>query len=359
MVTWIEQLREWQRALPQRSADEFVEAVKGDIFQEQIFVFTPKGEVKDLPRGSTPLDMAYRIHTDIGDHCAGARIITNTDDTGRLVTRLVPLDYELKGGEIVDIVVNRTVHPTRDWLSFARTAAARNKIRRYLKTYEREINLQLGRERLDLGLKSSGNIGLNAEVEQLLLQLCRQKSGQPTPLNKFTNPEEIYIALGREELPIEQLMEQLLPLLHQTELRPGNKSGDSSIPDIEAEGHYLWKEAETSTQVQLGKCCYPLPGDPIIGIVHTRSGYDRSSCQLSDTTTPTGHTARHRRFKLATDLARVLSNTNHHCCPRPFRPTPRCCCCSCRRGHQYDLCDLYYQYISPQSHYYRYAGNLR
>ncbi len=132
MVTWIEQLREWQRALPQ-GADEFVEAVKDDIFQEQIFVFTPKGEVKDLPRGSTPLDMAYRIHTDIGDHCAGARIITNMDDSGRLVTRLVPLDYELKGGEIVDIVTSRTVHPTRDWLSFARTAAARNKIRRYLK----------------------------------------------------------------------------------------------------------------------------------------------------------------------------------------------------------------------------------
>ena len=118
MIAWIEQLREWQRELPQ-SADEFVEAVKGDIFQEQIFVFTPKGEVKDLPRGSTPLDMAYRIHTDIGDHCAGARIITNMADTGRLVTRLVPLDYELQGGEIVDIVVNRTAHPTRDWLSFA------------------------------------------------------------------------------------------------------------------------------------------------------------------------------------------------------------------------------------------------
>ena len=98
MIAWIEQLRVWQRELPQ-NADEFVEAVKGDIFQEQIFVFTPKGEVKDLPRGSTPLDLAYRIHTDIGDHCVGARIITNLDDGGRLVTRIVPLDYELKGGE--------------------------------------------------------------------------------------------------------------------------------------------------------------------------------------------------------------------------------------------------------------------
>src|SRR5260370_2180631 len=117
MIAWIEQLREWQRELPQ-NADEFVEAVKGDIFQEQIFVFTPKGEVKDLPRGSTPLDMAYRIHTDIGDHCAGARIITNMDESGRLVTRLVTLDYALKGGDIVDIVVNRMVRPVRVCLSF-------------------------------------------------------------------------------------------------------------------------------------------------------------------------------------------------------------------------------------------------
>ncbi len=146
MIAWIEQLREWQRELPQ-NADEFVEAVKGDIFQEQIFVFTPKGEVKDLPRGSTVLDMAYRIHTDIGDHCAGARIITSTAD--RLVTRLVPLDYQLQGGEIVDIIVNRATHPTRDWLAFVRTTTARTKIRRYLRTYEREINLQPGRERPD------------------------------------------------------------------------------------------------------------------------------------------------------------------------------------------------------------------
>ncbi|HKV59000.1 MAG TPA: RelA/SpoT family protein, partial [Ktedonobacteraceae bacterium] len=116
MITWIEQLREWQRELPQ-NADEFVEAVKGDIFQEQIFVFTPKGEVKDLPRGSTPLDLAYRIHSDIGDHCAGARIITNLEDSGRLITRIVPLDYELKGGEIVDIMVSPDAHPTREWLS--------------------------------------------------------------------------------------------------------------------------------------------------------------------------------------------------------------------------------------------------
>src|SRR6266496_6464559 len=205
MIAWIEQLREWQRELPQ-NADEFVEAVKGDIFQEQIFVFTPKGEVKDLPRGSTPLDMAYRIHTDIGDHCAGARIITNMADTGRLVTRLVPLDYELQGGEIVDIMVNRTVHPTRDWLSFARTAAARSKIRRYLKTYERELNVQLGRERLDLALKTAGAAGINELVDELLQRLRSDNAAVSAMLKKYATLDDIYVALGREDLHIEQLM---------------------------------------------------------------------------------------------------------------------------------------------------------
>src|SRR6266568_3665592 len=206
MIAWIEQLREWQRELPQ-SADEFVEAVKGDIFEEQIFVFTPKGEVKDLPRGSTPLDMAYRIHTDIGDHCAGARIITNMADTERLVTRLVPLDYELKSGEIVDIVTSRAAHPTRDWLSFARTANARSKIRRYLKTYEREINLQLGRERLDLALKAAGVPGIGVVRDDDFLPL--------TVAKKFAAPEDIYAALGRDDLQVETVVECLLPTLRE------------------------------------------------------------------------------------------------------------------------------------------------
>ena len=219
MVTWIEQLREWQRALPQ-SADEFVEAVKGDIFQEQIFVFTPQGEVKDLPRGSTPLDMAYRIHTDLGDHCAGARIITNTDDSGRLVTRLVPLDYELKGGEIVEIMVNRTVHPTRDWLSFARTAAARNKIRRYLKTYEREINLQLGRERLDLCFESHRHCWYGCPGGGALTPFLYRRAGLPILCSRnMLNLDDIYVALGREDLQVEPVLEHLLPLLPSLALK--------------------------------------------------------------------------------------------------------------------------------------------
>ncbi|QBD81152.1 bifunctional (p)ppGpp synthetase/guanosine-3',5'-bis(diphosphate) 3'-pyrophosphohydrolase [Ktedonosporobacter rubrisoli] len=279
MVAWIEQLREWQRELPQ-SADEFVEAVKGDIFQEQIFVFTPKGEVKDLPRGSTPLDMAYRIHTDIGDHCAGARIITNMDDSGHLVTRLVPLDYELKGGEIVDIVTNRTVHPTRDWLSFARTAAARNKIRRYLKTYEREINLQLGRERLDLALKASGTAGINERIDELLQQIRAENSSASATLKKYATLDDIYVALGREDLYVENVLEYLLPLLRaqSEQAQEGEECSDG------LNGHYHLGEGEVSGRslVKLARCCCPIPGDSIVGVLHPSKGMyvHRSDCRV-------------------------------------------------------------------------------
>src|SRR5437764_8019303 len=268
LIAWIEQLRDWQRDWPQ-SADEFVEAVKGDIFQEQIFVFTPKGEVKDLPRGSTPLDMAYRIHTDIGDHCIGARIITNLDDGGRLVTRVVPLDYELKGGEIVDILVSDEAHPTRDWLSFARTATARSKIRRYLKTYEREVNLQLGRERLDLALKAVGASGLRAVGDEDLLRFNTAK--------KYNSPDDLYIALGREDISVGDVLEYLTPLMQ--------RRGEIK-PEAEAliNGHHQSSIGEHETSqafVKLANCCCPLPGDSIVGFLNPNKGIivHRSDCR--------------------------------------------------------------------------------
>jgi GTP diphosphokinase / guanosine-3',5'-bis(diphosphate) 3'-diphosphatase len=269
MITWIEQLREWQRELPQ-NADEFVEAVKGDIFQEQIFVFTPKGEVKDLPRGSTPLDLAYRIHSDIGDHCAGARIITNLEDSGRLITRIVPLDYELKGGEIVDIIVSPDAHPTREWLSFARTTSARTKIRRYLKIYERDVNLHLGRERLDLALKAAGAAGLRAVSYDDLLTANTNK--------KYSVPDDLFIALGRDELAVGKVMEYLTPLLQQ-------RGEIKAEADVSKNGHHQNASADDSelsqVVIKLAHCCCPLPGDPIVGLLNPNRGIvvHRSDCR--------------------------------------------------------------------------------
>jgi guanosine-3',5'-bis(diphosphate) 3'-pyrophosphohydrolase len=292
MIAWIEQLRDWQRELPQ-SADEFVEAVKGDIFQEQIFVFTPKGEVKDLPRGSTPLDMAYRIHTDIGDHCAGARIITNMADTGRLVTRLVPLDYELQGGEIVDIVVNRTAHPTRDWLSFARTTAARTKIRRYLKTFEREINVQLGRERLDLALKAIGTPGISVIGDEDITILRKAVPTEKTPFKKYQTLEDVYVAIGHEDVPVEAVIEQFLPRLQSQGhimplLIPAKQEHTKATLDGATQsenGNEQSTQMELPTLMQaaikLAHCCCPIPGDAIVGFLSQNKGMfvHRNDCR--------------------------------------------------------------------------------
>ena len=267
MISWIEQLREWQRDLPQ-NADEFVEAVKGDIFQEQIFVFTPKGEVKDLPRGSTPLDLAYRIHSDIGDHCTGARIITNLEESGRLITRIVPLDYELKGGEIVDVLVSPEARPSREWLSFARTTSARAKIRRYLKTYEREVNLHLGRERLDLALKAAGAAGLRAVSSDDLL-LAR-------PQKKYSVADDLFIALGRDELGVGAVMEKLTPLLVQ-------RGEIQAETEQSKNGHSQHAGESELSQVVIKQahCCCPLPGDAIVGLLHPNKGIvvHRSDCR--------------------------------------------------------------------------------
>src|SRR5205823_1457462 len=208
---------------------DFVEAVKDDIFQEQIFVFTPRGEVKDLPVGSTPVDFAYRIHSGLGDKCAGARIITESTNGAtegdRLITRMVPLDYELKSGEIVEIVTNRTAHPTRDWLNFARTAAARSKIRRYLKTHERDINIQIGRERLDRELKIRGLArGIEVLTEDSEHWLSNEYNGKSF--------EDLLAAIGGDEIRQHAVAVKVIDRWQQIrEQREGKETLSCAHPD--------------------------------------------------------------------------------------------------------------------------------
>src|SRR5205807_2105586 len=271
LLSWLRQLAEWQRDLRSTSTSdaEFVEAIKDDIFEEQIFVFTPKGEVKDLPVGSTPLDFAYRIHSKVGDRCAGARIITESTygntEGDRLVTRMVPLDYELKSGEIVDIVTNRTAHPTRDWMNFARTAAARSKIRRYLKTHERDINIQIGRERLDRELKILGVRGIEAvndDAQDWLLGEFQKQSF-----------DDLLVAIGGDEIRQHAVAIKLVDYWRERE----QKEGKEQKEDEGALELPLASKATSSARLQvagvsglmtsLANCCNPLPGDEIVGFI--------------------------------------------------------------------------------------------
>lgn len=285
LLTWLRQLSEWQREIRSLHASdsEFMEAVKDDIFQEQIFVFTPKGEVKELPVGSTPLDFAYRIHSMVGDKCAGARIITeaSSGDRDRLVTRMVPLDYELKSGEIVDILTNRSAHPTRDWLSFARTAAARSKIRRYLKLHERDMNIQIGRERLDRELKVTTSRDLEGVTEDLEDWLCSELH--------FDSFNDILAAVGSDNLRPHNVIVKLTEYWQQREHK------DTREAEVEEETLKLpaapAKPPSSSARLQvagveglltrLANCCCPLPPDPIVGFVSRGKGVivHRADCQ--------------------------------------------------------------------------------
>ena len=143
-LAWLRQLMDWQRDVSESDATEFVEGIKLDIFQDQVFVFTPKGDIKDLPAGATPLDFAYRIHTDVGHRTIGAKVNN----------RLVPLDYRLKNGDIVEIVTTKGEHgPSRDWLNVVRTSHAREKIRQWFKRKDRDENIVHGRESLERELR--------------------------------------------------------------------------------------------------------------------------------------------------------------------------------------------------------------
>src|SRR6266705_2989769 len=284
LLTWLRQLADWQRDLRSfaTSDTEFIEAVKDDIFQEQIFVFTPKGEVKDLPIGSTPLDFAYRVHSKVGDKCAGARVTTE-HGPDRLVTRMVPLDYELRSGDIVDIVTNRTAHPTRDWLSFARTTAARSKIRRYLKIHERAINIQIGRERLERELKM-----MSARDDDVLTE-----ENQNWLAGEFRQAtfEDLLAAIGSDEIrPHAAAVKLVDRWQHLREQREGKdeKNGEALLPlpvaPKQVPSVRMQVAGVSGLLTRLANCCCPLPGDEIVGFISRGKGaiVHRADCKNID-----------------------------------------------------------------------------
>jgi len=280
LLSWLRQLAEWQQELRVSNASDsdFVEAVKDDIFQEQIFVFTPQGDVKDLPVGSTPLDFAYRIHSSIGDHCAGARISELIDE--RRITRMVPLDYELKNGDIVDIVTSRNAHPTPDWLQSARTTAARNKIRRYLKTHERRpINIQIGHERLDRELKPLGTYSLEDLTEDAEKWLCNEY--------RVESIEDLLAAIGADNIRPRGVAVKLVEYWQQRERKDARDEEEATMVALPTTVNTKATDAQLEVAgmsgllTKLANCCNPLPGDRIVGFISRGKGVivHRTDCR--------------------------------------------------------------------------------
>jgi len=240
-ISWLRQLVEWHRELS--GAEEFLESVKTDIFNDQVFVYTPKGEIKDLPNGSTPLDFAYRVHTDLGHRCIGAKV------NGRLV----PFNYQLKNGDVVEIMATKGERgPSRDWLNpvlgYIKTSHAREKIRQWFKKQERTENVERGRELLEKMMR------------QLSIKFMERE--KLASLFKYDNIEDFYVAIGSGDINTQQIAMKLAAQQEQpkiTEITPPRHT--TSAVKVRGVENLL---------TQLAKCCHPVPGDKIVGYI-TRS----------------------------------------------------------------------------------------
>jgi len=247
-LAWLRQLMDWQRDVS--DATEFVEGIKLDIFQDQVFVFTPKGEIKDLPAGATPLDFAYRIHTDVGHRTIGAKVNN----------RLVPLDYRLKNGDIVEIVTTKIGHgPSRDWLNLVRTSHAREKIRQWFKRQERDENIVHGRESLDRELRRLARTSTVAVGQDKLIEVAHQYN--------HDSLDDFLAAIGYGAISPQSVVMRL-GVVDDTQLTlptvaPPPQPARAGGVRVKGVGDLL---------VRFARCCHPIPGDPIQGYITRGKG---------------------------------------------------------------------------------------
>jgi GTP diphosphokinase / guanosine-3',5'-bis(diphosphate) 3'-diphosphatase len=262
-MTWLRQLLE---AEGDQNATEFLESLKVDLFEDEVFVFTPKGEVKNLSAGSTPLDFAYAVHTDVGHRCVGAKV------NGKIV----PLHYQLKSGDIVEILTAKQERgPSRDWLAVVRTSRARNKIRAFLKRESREDAERSGREQLQDALRKRGLPPQRIAASPLLADVTREMG--------FRKADDFYIALGQGKVSPKTVANKFLQRLKQGEAVAGDETEARLAGVLEGRDERQRRTQEASdygikvkgvedVMVRLAKCCRPVPGDAIVGYVSLGRG---------------------------------------------------------------------------------------
>jgi guanosine-3',5'-bis(diphosphate) 3'-pyrophosphohydrolase len=273
---WLRQLMEWQKEL--KDPAEFLEGVKVDLFQDEVYVFTPKGDVRVFPRGATPIDFAFAIHSELGEHVSGARI------NGKIE----PLRYKLRNGDIVDIMTSTSQQPTKDWLDIVGTTRARARIRNYLRLEQREKSLRLGKELLERELHKAGVsysklVKNQAEFRKLWEEL------------KCTSEEELFISIGYGKIDPEDVVKIVAP--------PDSSSGKDSVPPTsirEGRIENLVRKVTGRNEggirlngiddvlVRYARCCNPLPGDDILGFITRGRGITihRRGCAKAFDTDP-------------------------------------------------------------------------
>ena len=248
-LAWLRQIMEWQQDI--KDTGEFMESLKIDLFEDTVFVFTPKGAVFELPKGSCPVDFAYRVHTEVGHKCIGAKV------NGRIV----PLDFQLANGDIVEILTSKQSNgPTADWLNFVKTSSARGRIKHWFKREKREENILKGHDTLELELKKK-----HLDPRELMKECKMLEVGARFSLNKA---DDLYAALGDGSITVNQVINKMKEMFFE------NIQLDDVLNVPQTTG--VHRDRETSSLkikgvddvvIRLAHCCNPLPGDEVLGYI--------------------------------------------------------------------------------------------
>ena len=261
-LKWLRSLLDWQQDLA--DPKEFMETLKVDLFEDEVFVFTPKGEVKSLAAGATPLDFAYEIHTDVGHRCVGAKV------NGKIV----PLSYQLRSGDIVEVLTSKRERgPSRDWLALVKTTRARNKIKAWFKAESRKDTEHSGRELLQDHLKKQGLPAQKLVGSPLIADVIREMG--------FRKADDFYIALGGAKISAKTVVNKVMQRLKQGEAAESEPTATDDLlkpsrrrdrPTTSSRRFGISVEGIDEVMLRLAKCCRPVPGDPIVGYISLGRG---------------------------------------------------------------------------------------
>jgi len=267
-MLWLKQLHDWQKETEDPS--EFLEALRFDLGSPEVFVFTPKGSVIALPGGSTPVDFAYSVHTDVGNRCAGAKV------NGRLV----PLETKLANGDVVEVVTNKslTASPSRDWLNFVKSPRARSKIKAWFSKERREEAIDAGRESIARQMRKAGLPLQKIFAGHALLELAHDLH--------YPDIDALYSAVGDGHVSSASIIEKLVAAMGVEDSHPEEtlEKIPIGVPTTRRSSTSVEVEGVGDVLVKLARCCTPVPGDDILGFITKGSGVSvhRSDCVNSD-----------------------------------------------------------------------------
>lgn len=253
-LNWLRQLMEWQKDLS--DSKEFMETLKGDFFSDEVYVFSPKGDVVNLPIGSTPVDFAYRVHSAVGNHCVGAKVDG----------KIVPLSYELKTGNIVEILTaSNSPGPSRDWLNIVKSNQARTKIKQWFKREDRDINLIRGREAVEREVRKRGYPYSEILKDEWLMEIANRYASNSI--------DDLFVNVGYGTVSTRQVVNRL-----EDYYKNYYKTNKPKVEPVDFEvirrhsPEGIWVKGVDNIKIKLARCCNPLPGDEIVGYITRGSG---------------------------------------------------------------------------------------